>query len=119
MSAEPQWKTTTATVTASEFHYARLRDIDLENEPFDDKSFYIVQFRYNVGGQEFTGTLELDGPLTPGEQLPISYDPNNPAESSAAAPKVSSGYRVLVWIIGIAVAAVCIYLLDHFGLRSS
>jgi hypothetical protein len=119
MSTDTHWKTTNATVISSDFHYARLRDLDLENEPFLDKSFYVVRFRYEVGSEEFFGALELHDPLNNGEQLSISYDPDNPAANSAATPKVPRGRRLMVSIVGIALTAVLVYFMEKFGLSSN
>jgi hypothetical protein len=108
------WKTTTATVLSSEFHYTRLKDLDLESS--EDKSFHAVHFRYTVDGKDYFDSMELYDPLNPGEELAISYNPENPQENTASQPKLSKRGRTIAWIAGVAILALLIHLSNRLDI---
>jgi hypothetical protein len=118
MSVDTQWIATTATVVSSDFHYTRLRDLDFESHCKLDQSFNLIHFRYLVDGLEFFGTIQMYNPMSPGDPLAISYNPDDPAQNSTAPRKIRIRVRLAVWAVGIAMTAAFILLCNHLSLPS-
>ena len=116
-TASPNWKEALATVIASDYHYARLRDLALDG--CVDQSFFVISFSYVVSGETFYGDFEQHGSMDLGEHFSVLYDMRNPSINSFSKVKETFLSRMVFWSLSMAFAALVIYLQRHFNLPNT
>jgi hypothetical protein len=102
-----------AEVISSEYRPAKFRDIDTETNT--DQSYFLVTFRYIVGGKRFVDQYEAALEYPPGHQLEIGYDPTHPRKNSFSAPASSETSRLSILLIAALLLALLIYLKQKYG----
>jgi hypothetical protein len=105
---------TTATIIASVYQYAKLRDINLEDRSVDH-SYYLVSFSYKVNGEVYFDEFESSVAYEPGKLIEIVFNPSNPQENSRSEKQSTVAGRIVFWTVGIALGFIIAYLAHHFG----
>ena len=101
------WKETEATVyTCGVQHHA---DVGKIPTPVTGYSDYLVTFSYEINGEWYSGEFNSPNPREEGSTFLLRYDANNPAINEHNRFDTPKG-KVLTWAIGIATAALLIWL---------
>ncbi len=116
VETKADWVQTVAVITASTYHYARMRDVNLRS--YMDRSFFIIQFSYVVDGKTYEDKFEQFEGLGVGTEIMMLYNSAQPYENSLSEPKLSISGKVVSVTGGIVLAGLIIYLERRFNIPS-
>ncbi|HWE85117.1 MAG TPA: hypothetical protein VG267_09245 [Terracidiphilus sp.] len=103
------WTETTATVYSCGW----------EDEPFRfsrvtlSSGRYLIVFSYEVDGSHYSGEFRSDSEWKEGSTFPIKYNPADANENDRADESAGPLVSVLIFVLGVAVAAIIIWLRER------
>lgn len=70
---------------------------------------YVISFTYSVQGRDYRGKYKAGSPQEPGQSFEIMYDPTSPSRNTGTDWVQTPLTKVLIWVMGGAVAALMIW----------
>ena len=105
------WIETDATIiSCKETLGSSLRGATVSNDGYLPPPDYVVVFRYVVAKLSFTGKYEAHSEQAIGSTLTIAYDPVEPSKNTGTGLVYRPWIRIIVWTIGVGLAALAAYL---------